>query len=257
VLIGLALGAVQVHAAEGAACTLPAGNPAAIAAVVDARTLRLADGTELRLTGLEDLAHAGDATAAETAAKAARFGLERLVLGNAVAVQSLGEDRYGRRIALVALAGGAESLQEQLLLQGNALVAASVSPPSCAARFLAAERRARMARIGLWANPHYLIRQAGRPDTFAGERGRFALVEGTVRSVNDRGATIYVNFGGRWSEDFTVTIAKRNMRNFTSAGLDPLRLAGRNVRIRGWVDERGGPWIEALRPEQIELADRN
>jgi hypothetical protein len=82
-------------------------------------------------------------------------------------------------------------------------------------------------------------------------------VEGTVLSVNDRGSTVYVNFGRRWSEDFTVTIAKRNVRSFTAAGLDPLKLAGRRVRIRGWVDERGGPWIEAIRPEQIELADRN
>jgi hypothetical protein len=81
------------------------------------------------------------------------------------------------------------------------------------------------------------------------------VVEGTVLSVNDRGATVYVNFGRRWSEDFTVTIAKRNARNFVAAGLDPRTLAGQRVRVRGWVDERGGPWIEAIRPEQIELAN--
>ena len=32
---------------------------------------------------------------------------------------------------------------------------------------------------------------------------------------------------------------------------------GRRVRIRGWVEQRGGPWVEATRPEQIELAERN
>jgi len=51
-------------------------------------------------------------------------------------------------------------------------------------------------------------------------RGRFALVEGRVVSVRESGATIYVNFGRRWSEDFTVTVLKRNERNFTAAGLD-------------------------------------
>jgi hypothetical protein len=88
------------------------------------------------------------------------------------------------------------------------------------------------------------------------EQGRFALVEGRVLSVRESGATIYVNFGRRWTEDFTVTILKRNERNFTVAGLEPKKLAGRQIRVRGWIEERGGPWIEATRPEQIEFADR-
>ena len=35
-----------------------------------------------------------------------------------------------------------------------------------------------------------------------------------------------------------------------AAGLEPKKLAGRRVRVRGWIEERGGPWIEAARPEQ-------
>ena len=84
-------------------------------------------------------------------------------------------------------------------------------------------------------------------------RGSFALVEGKVLSVRESGGTIYVNFGRRWSEDFTVTIAKRSERAFTAAGLEPKSLRGRRVRIRGWIEERGGPWVEAARPEQIEV----
>jgi hypothetical protein len=81
-----------------------------------------------------------------------------------------------------------------------------------------------------------------------------------VVSVRDSGATIYVNFGRRWSESFAVTISKRNERNFTAARLDLKSLAGRRVRVRGWVEARGTDgtvaWIEAVRPEQIETADR-
>ena len=88
------------------------------------------------------------------------------------------------------------------------------------------------------------------------EQGHFALVEGKVVSVRESGATIYLNFGRRWSTDFTVTILKRNARSFTAAGLEPKTLAGRRVRVRGWIEERGGPWIEATRPEQIEFTDR-
>ena len=79
------------------------------------------------------------------------------------------------------------------------------------------------------------------------------MVEGKVLSVRESGGLIYVNFGRRWSEDFTVTIAKRNERVFSAAGLEPKSLGGKRVRIRGWIEERGGPWVEASRPEQIEV----
>jgi endonuclease YncB( thermonuclease family) len=257
-LLGLIVGPTVVHAAErSAACSAIGGALATVSAVVDERTLRLADATEVRLAGLEELGAVGNLGGAETAAVQAKAALEQLILGKSAAIQPLSEDRYGRRVALVAAAGDerAPSLQEQLIARGQGLVAGRIGHPGCTSRFLEAERRARAARLGLWAGPHYLIREADRPDTLTGARGRFALVEGKVLSVNDRGATVYVNFGRRWSEDFTVTVAKRNVRNFTAAGLEPGRLAGRRVRIRGWVDERGGPWIEALRPEQIEFAD--
>ena len=96
---------------------------------------------------------------------------------------------------------------------------------------------------------------ADNPADVQAKRGRFALVEGKVVSVRESGATIYVNFGRRWTEDFTVTILKRNERSFAAAGVEPKRLSGRRVRVRGWIEERGGPWIEATRPEQIELID--
>ena len=65
-----------------------------------------------------------------------------------------------------------------------------------------------------------LIRQAENPVEVLAGRGRFTLVEGQVLSVRESGGTIYVNFGRRWSEDFTVTVLKRNERMFAAAGLD-------------------------------------
>jgi hypothetical protein len=86
-------------------------------------------------------------------------------------------------------------------------------------------------------------------------RGRFAAIDGKVISVRESGGTIYVNFGRRWNEDFTVTILKRNARKFAEAGMEPKQLEGRRVRVRGFIEERGGPWIEATVPQQIEVAD--
>ena len=68
---------------------------------------------------------------------------------------------------------------------------------------------------------------------------------------------IYINFGRRWSQDFAVTILKRNQRTFSAAGLEPDKLTGRRIRVRGWIEERGGPRVEAASPAQIEVAERN
>lgn len=44
---------------------------------------------------------------------------------------------------------------------------------------------------------------------------------------------------------------------FAAVGIEPKKLENRRVRVRGWVEERNGPRIEATRPEQIEIAERN
>jgi hypothetical protein len=124
-------------------------------------------------------------------------------------------------------------------------------PISC----LNAERTARVSRLGLWADPNFAPLRPENIDRIAAARGQFTLVEGKVLSVRESGATIYLNFGRRWTRDFTVTILKRHRREFATAGIDPKRLEGHPIRVRGWVEQRSGPMIEALSPEQIELAD--
>jgi hypothetical protein len=39
--------------------------------------------------------------------------------------------------------------------------------------------------------------------------------------------------------------------------MQPKTLEHRRVRVRGWIDERNGPRIEATRTEQIEIAELN
>jgi hypothetical protein len=181
-----------------------------------------------------------------------------LAASTAITLKHLGKtetDRYGRLQAHVFIndQGTERWLQADLVARGIARVSSRVGDPTCAKALLAHENSARTAKLGLWADPVYVIGKAEDPATLLESRGRFALVEGKIVSVRESGGTIYVNFGRRWSEDFTVTIAKRNERAFVAAGLVPKSLAGRRVRIRGWIEERGGPWVEAARPEQIEV----
>jgi hypothetical protein len=153
--------------------------------------------------------------------------------------------------------GGERWVQAEMVASGHARVSARVGDAACAAALLRAERAAREGKLGLWAEPVYVMPNAEDHAAVAAERGRFTLVQGKVLSVRESGGTIYVNFGRRWSEDFTVTIAKRNARMFAAAGLEPKTLQGRVIRVRGWIEERGGPWIDARRPEQIEVVETN
>jgi hypothetical protein len=134
-------------------------------------------------------------------------------------------------------------------------VAARVGDKACADALLGAERAARAAGRGLWADPNFAPLSAENLTRLQAERGRFALVEGKVLSVRESGAIIYVNFGRRWTRDFTVIILRRMGRAFAAAGVEPKRLEGRRIRVRGWIEQRGGPVIVAEHPEQIELAD--
>jgi endonuclease YncB( thermonuclease family) len=245
--------AAQATRPQDASCRPEPFDSGRVAAVKDARTLALADGREVRLAGLE-------VPAAETGpGQAAIAALGAHSLGKAVTLARAGPvtDRYGRVLAQVFVDGaGGRALQDRLLEGGHARLSDRAALQACQRDSLAFERHARAAKLGLWADPEYDLRRADRAAEIVTQRGRFAIVEGTVLSVRESGGTIYVNFGRRWSEDFTATIPKRVERSFAAAGLEPKQLERRRVRVRGWVEERGGPWIEVIRPEQIEIAER-
>jgi endonuclease YncB( thermonuclease family) len=230
--------------------------------VIDGRTFVLDDKREVRLAGIEvPPLPLPQEQGAAPGGDAARDVLQKLLAGGEIVLKQAEPqktDRYGRLVAYATVRrDGAERLvQADLVTAGVARVAAKAGSRSCAAELLGRESAARAAKLGLWASSYYDLLHAENPTDVLAEQGHFALVEGQVVSVNERGATIYVNFGRRWTQDFTVTILKRNARSFTAANIEPQKLAGRRIRVRGWVEERGGPWIEASRPEQIEFIDR-
>lgn len=233
-----------------------------VARVIDGKSFLLADGREVRLAAVETLSLVpGDEDDARvTAALAAKAALESAVLHREVTLRpagAAGPDRYGRLIAYVFVrtSSGESLAQHEMLAAGQALVAPTALAAGCRTYLRDAERVARAAKLGLWGDPYYVVRQADNTADILAEQGRFAVVGGKVASVRESGGIVYVNFGRRWSQDFTVTILKRNERLFTGAGLAPKALAGRQVEVRGWIEERGGPAIEVARPEQIEIVN--
>jgi len=230
-------------AAEGPCEFIDIGT-ATVASVRDGRTVLLADGRELRLAAIE-------------VTDSSRDALQHLASGHVVRLRGLGTaaDRYGRVVAFVYTENMEQSVQQTMVTQGNARVSGRIGNKACADVLLGAEKAARKARRGLWADPNFAPLRPENITRIEAARGRFALVEGKVLSVRESGATIYLNFGRRWTRDFTVTILKRHRREFAAAGIDPKQLEGRPIRVRGWIELRNGPVIEADAPEQIEFVE--
>jgi endonuclease YncB( thermonuclease family) len=241
--------AVTAEPAVAAGCSVEPQREGRVAAVIDARTLRLQDGREVRLAGIEPVA----------TEKSNRATALSAIVGNRDVTLS-GEDdtpdRYGRQPAFVFLASSGTAVQNLLLAQGEAMVSGSIADKDCAAALLAAEAEARRAKRGIWADPA-AIKNAESPGDILAGIGRFTVVEGKVVSVRQAGATTYLNFGRNWTRDFAVTISRRMIGAFEAAGLSLKSLENRRIRVRGWVEARNGPRIEAVRVGQIELVGGN
>jgi endonuclease YncB( thermonuclease family) len=237
---------VTVHAIA-AECGSELLGQGRVAHVIDAHTLRLADGREIRLTGIMP---SPDATSA-------RDTLAALVANRDVVLRgdSGTPDRYGRQHAYVSRAEDDTSIQIALLRAGMAVTTGSAIDKDCAAELTAAETIARQTRQGLWAAPD-VIKNAGRPGDILAKLGQFAVVEGKVLTARQSGATFYLNFGRHWVRDFAVIIPRQMIGLLTRDGIDIKALAGHNVRVRGWIEQRGGPRIQLRGTGQIEILDR-
>jgi endonuclease YncB( thermonuclease family) len=235
--------------ALSAGCTFEPQGEGRVAAVIDARSFRLDDGREILLAGIEP------AISDKTKAVAA---LAAIVAGRDVTLRGEDDtpDRYGRQPAFAFLVGAETAVQSELLRRGEALVSTDLTSKDCAAVLAAAEAEARQAKKGTWAEPS-AIKNAESPGDILAGTGRFTVVEGKVLSVRQAGATTYLNFGRNWTRDFAVTISRRMMPAFEAAGLLPKSLENRRIRVRGYVEARGGPRIEVLRVGQIEVLGGN
>jgi endonuclease YncB( thermonuclease family) len=229
-----AAGQPAVTAPDGA-CAPEVIGDVTVASVVDGRTFMATNGREVRLIGIET---------------PDRARLRALIGGKTVTLKGVGprEDRYGRIRAYVYL--GDTLIQQQMLREGMAYVASHAGPKPCAGDLFAAERGARENARGLWADAELRPKSAANRDDILHNRGKFTLVEGKVLSVREFGGTIYLNFGRRYTRDFSAAIAQRDARKFALA---PKQLQDKTILVRGIVEERSGPIIEVSEPGQIEL----
>jgi len=255
-----ALGAATVAAEVVVNCVgLEAGPTRTVTRIVDGETVALDDGTELRLIGVlaPRAIDAGADPGTWPMETAAREALRGLVLGQSIELAFAGErvDRYRRQQAHAFLSGGEGRrwVQGHLLEHGFARAHTVAGNLACGQQLLAAERPAREARRGLWAEAAYQIREANKPTELLRYRTTFQIIEGKVVRVAEARGTIYLNFDRNWRQGFAVSLRRADRQLLGAHAGDLKGLEGRSVRVRGWIEQRGGPVIDLSSGGDIEV----
>jgi endonuclease YncB( thermonuclease family) len=220
--------AIWLSAAQ-AFCPAPAGlTSVTVQRVVDGDTLRLSDGRNVRMIGLNTPELGKKGRSDEPFAVTARKRLEALVATNdgrlGLQPGKESKDRYGRTLAHVYGADGT-NLEAQMLAEGLGFlvaVAPNVDLVNCQQ---AAERSARQAGLGVWRQSPVL-----KADQIS--VSGFAVLSGRVSKVQR-------NRGGVWIElqdSVVLRVAPNLLARFDVTLLESLK--GKQVEARGWVLDR-------------------
>lgn len=237
-----------------------AGESGKVVRIVDGDSfiLSMEDGSELsvRLSAIQAPRTAQRAARAWPYAAEARAGLAALIKGRVVQLYYGGErrDRFGRAVAQVYTIDnfGQPDLwvQGEMIRLGLARVYSWKGELADMAALYAAETKARDRNRGIWASSFYAVRSPD-PDPLAQYVDSLQIVEGIVTSTADVRGRVYLNFGADYKTDFTIAIAKKNVKRF--AAIDPVNLTGAKIRVRGWIEMINGPMIWLDHPGRLEI----
>jgi endonuclease YncB( thermonuclease family) len=244
--------------ADAGPCSLEKAEPATVARVEDSFDLVLDDGRRVALAGLDFPPKGALRDAALTRLIAWLDGADVFV-----EVFAEAPDRWGKRPAQIVTAAGSEpsapllSVGAALLAEGLARYRPDAAAAPCALLYLAAERKPREARQGVWAIAPEIDVSFARPEALAAlaQSSGLAVVTGRIASVGETGSAYYLNFGLKRAGDFAVMVFKKNLAIFEAHGVVPRTLMGRRVRVRGLIDHNNGPRMEILAPAALELLD--
>ncbi len=257
--LGDAISASQKPAAE--IVTPPKGDfaeletqtvAAKIQKVIDPYTLLADGGTIYRLSGI-DIPESGEV------AVQAMAHLKGLLEGQDVRVHLSRNESAGRTTRLGQTLAVLERRRDHLWAQGslvvNGLARVRTTPanPEMARQLLALETAAREAKRGLWTDAQFAVLT---PEQALTRKNSFQIVEGDVFSVSQLNAETFLNFSNDWKKDFSVGIPADLRRDLSRRSINFQSLGHKRVRVRGWLEDRNGPFITLDHAQQIEVMDK-
>lgn len=238
--------------------------------IIDAQTVLMKDGKIVRLLGIEYPFMAGDPDGGPMIMAKAR--LEKLLPEGTDVMLYQNKNRENGRInrmghvlshLVVKEKRAAESpeipaedfpgawINGMLVREGLAMAVTDFTNPWMAAQLYALEDKARSEQKGLWGSesPFGLL----NPDNAAEGNGTFRVVEGTVNRAASSKNNVYLNFGTDMKKDFTVMITPALRKILVRRGIEAMSLGGQKIRVRGWLREWNGPFMELETAERIEV----
>lgn len=239
-----------VPAASGITC--PADRidrRAAVDAIYDGDTVRLRDGTDVRLIGVDTPEIGRDGAPDEPHARDARRVLRQLTRDADrrlhLRLDADRRDDYGRLLAHAFLPDGRSI--ERLLLQRGLAARVTVPPNTwhhrCYAR---AEAEARSAQRRIWASARLRAIPAA---ALAPEAVGFHRVSGRIERVGESREAWWLALDG-----LTLRVRKSDWEYFEASA--PERWRGRHLTVRGWiyrVDDRAR--MDLRHPASIDWED--
>ena len=261
VMMTAAASAVLMGNSQSPSSAAPkAGETGRVARIIDGDSfiLALSNGSELsvRLSAIQAPRTSQRAARAWPYAPEARAGLSALIKGRNVRLYYGGDrrDRFGRAVAQVYTVDQNDQpdlwVQGEMVRLGLARVYSWKGELADLSALYGLETEARDRNRGLWTSSYYAVRKPD-PDPLAQYVDSLQIVEGIVTSTADVRGRIYLNFGADYKTDFTIAIAKKNVKRFAS--VDPLSLSGARLRVRGWVEMINGPMIWVDHPGRLEI----
>lgn len=203
----------------------PDTQPLDVARVLDGDTLRLKDGRDIRLIGLDTPELGRDGHPDMFFAREAKVALQQLVesAGGRILLRPGvdPDDRYRRVLGHVYASDGT-NLTATLLRQGmghQAIIAPNLIHLSC---YRAAEQEARKRASGLWRKP---VREA---IALTPEDRGFHLLRGRVLHVGQSRQAVWLNLAG----PITVKVPRSVWREMTAD--EPAAYVERRLEVRGW-----------------------
>ena len=216
--------------------------------VHDGDSIRLADGRDVRLVGINTPEMGRDGAPDEPLARSAREALIDLLAGDRTVGLEMapeGTDRYDRVLAHVYTADGL-NVAATLLQRGlgwHIAVPPNLGHLDCYRRV---ERSAREADLGVHGEAALTPVAA---DDLGANAGGFALVTGTITRVGTSRRAYWLDLG-----HLTLRLARADLPYFEQT--DPRRWRGRSLRARGWIYQVDGQARMNLRhPAAVEWMD--
>jgi endonuclease YncB( thermonuclease family) len=188
--------------------------------------------------------------------------LEDTLLNQKIGLYILGEDpvaradRFGHTLAHVVTENG-NWIQAEMVSRGLAWVSGGPNSRDLVLPLYKYEDLARTQGLGMWSRPEFAIRDNDTIDD--GTYNSFQVYQGKLKAIRTKGDYIFFNFGDNPQTDFSISFNKKELKPFRlrsgNHSHTPTEFVGHTIRIRGWIEENGGPMMVLEYPEQLEFPE--